>query len=349
MVDKESELASFEVRYERELKEIDYQTKNKMKKQDFLMEEQKEIYRLKETYGENSQSVQDSEKLISHLHSVILRAEITLTSLTEEKNQLKDKQAECKKVLAVLKEKLKNFPIPERNLYDVDIPDDTGNNYLNWDSVITPDLQKRLGKMLIDNGFKSYFPTAYAKGEYGVSLYTENDYPYEPFAEFYNELSYALGSLKAASLALSKAGFRGIKVIANRNRGGNDKGIYNYIIFNEADAQITDHIKFSLNGKTILLQEDNGTIEMNYRSWQKEKDKVRDVLISDADLAEDEADTDTLIAQPNSVAESVKAFMEKSPRFVISKTCSQPADHLSVIMAITYLSTICFIRMGPLN
>ena len=70
--------------------------------------------------------------------------------------------------------------------------------------------------------------------------------------EIYEKISSMLGknayqgNQKAASLALKDAGFVGVKVIAQRNTGGNKEGKMNYVIFDENNAQITSHTKFSL-------------------------------------------------------------------------------------------------------
>ena len=59
---------------------------------------------------------------------------------------------------------------------------------------------------------------------------------------------------KKTSMALSKAGFVGVKVIAQRNTGGNKEGKMNYVIFDENNAQITSHTKFSLKSKPVRFE-----------------------------------------------------------------------------------------------
>ena len=54
----------------------------------------------------------------------------------------------------------------------------------------------------------------------------------------------ALGSDKKASQALAELGCIGIKYPADNMRGGRKDGAKNYVIFNENDAKITDHIRF---------------------------------------------------------------------------------------------------------
>lgn len=60
----------------------------------------------------------------------------------------------------------------------------------------------------------------------------------------YAELREALGSDKKASQALAELGCIGIKYPADNMRGGREDGAKNYVIFNENDAKITDHVRF---------------------------------------------------------------------------------------------------------
>lgn len=60
----------------------------------------------------------------------------------------------------------------------------------------------------------------------------------------YAELQEALGSDKKASQTLAELGYIGIKYPADNMRGGREDGAKNYVIFNENDAKITDHVRF---------------------------------------------------------------------------------------------------------
>ena len=53
-----------------------------------------------------------------------------------------------------------------------------------------------------------------------------------------------MNASRASSKFLSSLGFTGIKYPAGTIHGGAEKGDMNYVIFNEKDAQITDHIRF---------------------------------------------------------------------------------------------------------
>ncbi len=62
--------------------------------------------------------------------------------------------------------------------------------------------------------------------------------------DVYAELEEALGSDKVASEFLASIGFTGISYPAEARSGGRTDAARNFVIFNEKDAQITDHIRF---------------------------------------------------------------------------------------------------------
>lgn len=128
-----------------------------------------------------------------------------------------------------------------RNLYTVEIPDDNGDNYLDWNGHPAESLLKDVGSFLESNGFERVqdSPVRYEKGESTVVLN-----PNATGADLYAELREALGSDKKASQALAELGCIGIKYPADNMRGGRKDGAKNYVIFNENDAKITDHTRF---------------------------------------------------------------------------------------------------------
>nr|DAQ12216.1 MAG TPA: cytosine DNA methyltransferase [Caudoviricetes sp.] len=165
------------------------------------------------------------------------------------KQSMKTKESDIKDVknkVDALQKKLDSMEKP-RNLYSVDIPDDTGRNYIGWDEPLGAAKIMRLPKVFKADGWE------YKKvGMYDTYKIDGNEHEVwlEPSLttgkELYRDLTNALGSDKAASEFLSKAGFVGVKVIAQRNTGGNKEGKMNYVIFDENNAQITSHTKFSL-------------------------------------------------------------------------------------------------------
>ena len=200
-----------------------------------------EAEKLKEKYGEAS------PKYRNHLFNDIYtdemkRAQSSVKSTEESIQYRKEKIAELEKALkdkqAEIDELPKEFP---RHLYTVEIPDDNGGNYLDWDGHPTESLLKDVGSFLESNGFERVqdSPARYEKGESTVVLN-----PNATGADLYAELREALGSDKKASQALAELGCIGIKYPADNMRGGRENGSKNYVIFNENDAKITDHTRF---------------------------------------------------------------------------------------------------------
>lgn len=123
------------------------------------------------------------------------------------------------------------------NLYEVDIPDDNGSNYLDWDAPITDELIDKVAKVL--PSLRSYDIKDLKKDR--------------TFDNFYKTISMrsvkddaSFNDDKAASKLLSSLGYTGIKYKAGRNFGGAEEGDTNYVIFKPEDMKITEHTKFSL-------------------------------------------------------------------------------------------------------
>ena len=200
-----------------------------------------EAEELKEKYGESS------PKYRNHLFNDIYtdemkRAQSSVKSTEESIQYRKEKIAELEKALkdkqAEIDELPKEFP---RHLYTVEIPDDNGSNYLDWNGHPAESLLKDVGSFLESEGFERVqdSPVRYEKGESTVVLN-----PNATGADLYAELREALGSDKKASQALAELGCIGIKYPADNMRGGRKDGAKNYVIFNENDAKITDHTRF---------------------------------------------------------------------------------------------------------
>ena len=127
------------------------------------------------------------------------------------------------------------------NLYTVEIPDNNGENYLDWDKPLT-DAQKNA----VRKGLKKLGVDIADLERRGFSLD-------DKFSDVYSGLlNYGIRGTKAAkgnaqeatSKFLSSLGFTGIKYPAEYQRGGRGDGAKNYVIFNEKDARITDHVRF---------------------------------------------------------------------------------------------------------
>ena len=144
-----------------------------------------------------------------------------------------------------LKKKLKDLE-GKRNLYTVEIPDDTGENYLDWEQPVSDKQAKAIehaAKQEFDDEMADKIMRPIIKG---------NDFN-RVYAIFSDKSR--LGSDKAASEFLSRAGFTGIKYPAQATTGGRSDGARNYVIFNENDLQITDHTRFRTSEYTTEEQD----------------------------------------------------------------------------------------------
>lgn len=171
---------------------------------------------------------------------------------------------------------MKKLAEPYHNLYSVDIPDDTGLNYIGWDEPLGAAKIRRLPKVFKADGWK------YKKvGMYDTYKIDGNEHEVwlEPSLttgkELYRDLTNALGSDKAASEFLSKAGFVGVKVIAQRNAGGNKEGKMNYVIFDENNAQITNHTKFSIRLKSAIEETETNPSDAQKESGNYKKGHIK--------------------------------------------------------------------------
>lgn len=218
-------------------------------------------------------------KQIKRTEDTIKVTENDINMRTNDLEGWKPKLEEVKKKYEEEQKKFDAIPKPqiERNLYSVDIPDDTGENYIGWDEKMTPRMRDIRKEILEDNGYKlvdsdevrDYFEDRDGK-EY--ELFKEQ---YKTGGTFYEELAQLLHSQKLASLALKEYGFDGVKVIAQRNTGGNKEGKMNYVIFDENNAQITSHTKFSLRLKSAIEETETNPSDAQKESGNYKKGHIK--------------------------------------------------------------------------
>ena len=192
---------------------------------------------IEEKYGKHS--TQYDDYLWNSPYAAAVRAiEHYENEIKERETELHSLQKDLEETRKQIENIAKEFP---RHLYTVEIPDDNGSNYLDWNGHPAESLLKDVGSFLESNGFERVqdSPVRYEKGESTVVLN-----PNATGADLYAELREALGSDKKASQALSELGCIGIKYPADNMRGGRKDGAKNYVIFNENDAKITDHTRF---------------------------------------------------------------------------------------------------------
>ena len=155
------------------------------------------------------------------------------------------------------------------NLYEVDIPDDNGSNYIEVYEDATPEFKKQI-KSVLANGLPSELKEMPEYKEAERKFYEENgtDESFEKSliddalfelerrksnGDAYNALSVAVGD-KLASKILSSLGYTGIKYPAGTIMGGAEDGDTNYVIFKPEDMKITEHTKFSLKSKPVRFE-----------------------------------------------------------------------------------------------
>lgn len=149
---------------------------------------------------------------------------------------------------------MKKLAEPYHNLYEVDIPDDNGSNYLDWDAPITDELIDKVAKAL--PSLRSYDIKDFKKDR--------------TFDNFYKTISMrsvkddaVFNDDKAASKLLASLGYTGIKYKAGRNFGGAEEGDTNYVIFKPEDMKIVDRTKFAQNKGVVYGYTDGKQIVLN--------------------------------------------------------------------------------------
>ena len=192
---------------------------------------------IEEKYGKHS--TQYDDYLWNSPYAIAVRAiEHYENEIKERETELHSLQKDLEETRKQIENIAKEYP---HHLYTVEIPDDNGSNYLDWNGHPAESLLKDVGSFLESDGFERVqdSPVRYEKGESTVVLN-----PNATGADLYAELREALGSDKKASQALAELGCIGIKYPADNMRGGREDGAKNYVIFNENDAKITDHTRF---------------------------------------------------------------------------------------------------------
>ena len=224
-------------------------------------------------------------------------------SLGETREYAKDKINAAQTLLALKGLRLQKH---KGSLYEVNIPDDNGSNYLEWeekpsDEVATKIIEGLYGldaKTLDDMASKDivfrtllydYIKNA-DKGQmipllvktHALTRGTtyDNGNAEDDIRFVYTRLSNWMGSPKAASKFLSSIGFTGIKYPAGTIMGGAEEGDTNYVVFKPEDMQIVEHEKFSVKKMIFDPREISDT----------EKQRRGDMLIhaTPVDVAKDQ-------------------------------------------------------------
>ena len=247
---------------------------------------------------------------------------------TEYEQNLKNRLAEYKEGLKWIDSLDEDYLTQgNANRYDVDIPDDNGSNYLDWEGTIPDSLDKQkvaedAYKVVSDNqGFndfkatplndfishtlKTYVNTTDVAGRVeklksdikdvienyvadddvlALNEYLKDATPDDVLAtiwyndlvrdikdadlgeELYRKLSTYVGD-NVASQILSDNGLVGIKYPAGMIHGGAKEGDYNYVIFDENNANIVGNTRFSLRYDQF---------EHDLNQWKKDNNLPKD-------------------------------------------------------------------------
>lgn len=138
----------------------------------------------------------------------------------------------------------KYLPTKQRILYTVEIPDDNGKNYLDWDSRVGARVLSKVNRQLEKQGKRPINPELAKRYKFldGNDLYRALSIRMPNDDATFNDD-------KAASEFLHSLGFVGIKYPADFMRGGREDGKKNNVIFDEKDAKITDRVRFFRTAK----------------------------------------------------------------------------------------------------
>lgn len=236
---------------------------------------------------------------------------------TEYEQNLKDGLAKYKDALKWIDSLDEDYLTQgNANRYDVDIPDDNGENYLGWNDSQNFPLEKwyRLWE-ITHHGFNEneYFKDGganYDKDRIERIIQMKLDSPengmqklptlkgeelYHALEDFFDRERPSYGA-ELASRALGEIGFVGIKYPAGMIHGGAKEGDYNYVIFDENNANIVGNTKFAqgkgvvygyTDGKQIVLNQEhlnpNTPIHEYQHLWRTAAKNMNPELIEHGD------------------------------------------------------------------
>lgn len=202
------------------------------------------------------------------------------------------------------------------NRYDVDIPDDNGENYLGWNESQNFPLEKwyRLWEIthhgFSDNEYFNDGGARYDKDRIERIIQMKLDSPengmqklptlkgeelYHALEDFFDRERPSYGA-ELASRALVEIGFVGVKYPAGTIHGGAKEGDYNYVVFDENNANIVGNTKFAqgkgvvygyTDGKEIVLNQEhlnaNTPIHEYQHLWRTAAKEMNPELIEHGD------------------------------------------------------------------
>ena len=258
---------------------------DKIKSVDELTDEDLDFKSAKEDVLED---VDDSINYFSSLVDGYNKRGVSSDAEKKEKERLEKLVDEYKaakpRMEAVKESDLKGI---KANRYDVDIPDDNGENYLGWNDSQNFPLEKwyRLWEIthhgFNENGFFNDGGARYDKDRIERIIQMKLESPengmqklptlkgeelYHALEDFFDRERPSHGA-ELASRALSEIGFVGIRYPAGLIHGGAEEGDYNYVIFDENNANIVGNTRFSLRYDQF---------EHDLNQWKKDNNLPKD-------------------------------------------------------------------------
>jgi site-specific DNA-cytosine methylase len=167
---------------------------------------------------------------------------------------------------------MKKLAEPNHNLYEVDIPEDNGSNYLDWDKTLSKKQQDAIREGLVRLGvdMKKLEGKGQSLEKTGENVYNSTLYIGLTGTEYDSP-----ERTKGISKFLSSVGFTGIKYKAGRNFGGAKNGDTNYVIFKPEDMRITEHTKFSLRLKSAIEETETNPSDAQKESGNYKKGHIK--------------------------------------------------------------------------
>lgn len=230
-----------------------------------------EIYneRAKTFEQKKEQAIENAENSIASYSDMLKNS----NELDEKSKKFLEKSIErYKKELEVLRalteEQYKEEYIKQgraKNLYEVDIPDDNGSNYLDWENPLNEEQINAIRDALAKNGVD-------------VSSWENRGFKLDlPFKDVYAAVLPMMMRCepKEVSKFLSSLGFTGIKYPAGTIQGGAEEGDTNYVIFKPEDMKITQHTKFSLRLKDAIEETETNPSDAQKESGNYKKGHIK--------------------------------------------------------------------------
>lgn len=173
---------------------------------------------------------------------------------------------DLKELSDILEKKNEEIAVPDNiaYLYDVDIPDDNGD-YLDWDAPLTDKQKNTIIKEL--RRLKIDFADFKKRGFSFDGSFGGNAYDFLMYALRKTKKWKDVNASRAVSKFLSSIGFNGIKYKAGTIFGGAKEGDYNYVIFDENNANIVGNTRFSLRYDKF---------EHDLNQWKKDNNLPKD-------------------------------------------------------------------------